>query len=261
VCATTHPVSVQLRAQLADARNVSLKHLVSKLLAGGLMAGIILIWWPAHYPTTGIEALVARGILATLGFELMMLAFTAVEDRLLARLAPRSTRLQRLRERAAAAPRPARTGFVLAAGGAAFIVPVVALASTGTPPQPKAESAKAVRVVQPVRERVVRQVVVKRQVVHDQVVVAAPAASAPTTTSAASRTASAPQATTPQAASQRTAAPAERTQQQAKQQPTSTTPATSAPAAATTTPTAPATAAPAADASGAAAEPAPAPAP
>ena len=168
-------------------RRMSLKHLSSKLLAGGLTAGIVLIWWPAHYPTTGLQWLTARGVVATLGFELMLLAFAGVEDRVVARLGGRVGRVARLRSAAATAPSRARTGFVLAAGGAALAIPVVALASAGAPPVDRAEAAP-VRVVQPVRTRVVRQVVVKRQVVHDEVVVTTPAPAATATTAPARST-------------------------------------------------------------------------
>ncbi|HEY8582545.1 MAG TPA: hypothetical protein VIL49_06345, partial [Capillimicrobium sp.] len=88
---------------------MTLKHLTSKLLAGGLAAGIVLVWWPRHYPTDGLEWLVLRGIVATLGFELMLLAYAPIEDRLAARLSRRRA-FGALRERAAAVPAPARTG-------------------------------------------------------------------------------------------------------------------------------------------------------
>jgi hypothetical protein len=224
-----------LRAQSPINPLVSLKHLTSKLLAGGLTAGVVLIWWPTRFSTIGIEALVARGILATLGFELMLLAFAGVEDRVIARLARRSSRVARLRERAATAPRPARTGFVLAAGGVALVVPVLALASSGGPRVPLAQAAGPTQVVQPVRERVVRQVVVKRRVIHDEVVIAAP--SAPVASAAP---APAPAATKPTPAARKPSSDAART----KANPTAPEQET-APAPATTTPTPATTATPA----------------
>ena len=39
-----------------------LAHIVSKILAGGLTAGVFLLWWPRHFPDTGIEGLVIRGL-------------------------------------------------------------------------------------------------------------------------------------------------------------------------------------------------------
>jgi hypothetical protein len=241
--------------------HVSLKHLTSKLLAGGLTAGIVLIWWPTHYSTTGLEALVARGIVATLGFELMMLAFAGVEDRIVARIARRSTRFDRLRERAAATPRRARTGFVLAAGGVALVVPVLALASAGSPRVPAAHAAAHAPVVQPVRERVVRQVVVKRRVIHDEVVVAAPSnrTAGPTTTTRTTSTA-APKPSTAKATPKH--APGRQVAQTKADKPvttpqttTTTAPAPSATTAPTTTTPAPTPPPADADAATAAAEP------
>jgi hypothetical protein len=224
---------VQLRAQSPINQPVSLKHLTSKLLAGGLTAGIVLIWWPTQFPTTGIEALVARGILATLGFELMLLAFAGVEDRAIARLSRRSPRVARLRARAATAPRQARTGFVLAAGGVALVVPVLALASSGGPRVPLAQAAAPAQVVQPVRERVVRQVVVKRRVIHDEVVVPAPS-----TPVASAAPASAPAAAKPTTSTAREPirdADRTRAKPSAPVQKTAPAPATTTPAPATTT--------------------------
>ncbi|HEU4658692.1 MAG TPA: hypothetical protein VFR97_14275 [Capillimicrobium sp.] len=142
---------------------MSLKHLTSKLLAGGLTAGIVLIWWPRHYPTDGLEWLVLRGIVATLGFELMLLAYTPIEDRIAARLARRRA-VGALRARAQAVPAPARTGGSLVFAVGALALPLLLLASAGAPPPEPAEPEPVTRVV--------REIVVKRQVVHDQ---AAPA--------------------------------------------------------------------------------------
>jgi hypothetical protein len=224
-----------LRAQPPINPRVSLKHLVSKLLAGGLTAGIVLIWWPSHYPTSGLEWLTARGAVATLGFELMMLAFAGVEDRVLAQVRVPSARVARLRERAAMAPSRARTGFVLAAGGAALAIPVLALASAGAPHVQRAAAAAPVRVVQPVRTRVVRQVVVKRQVVHDEVVVTTPAAA-----STAAAPVAAPAKTTPSAVRHRAARPAPQhapVSGPASPSATTTTPTTTAPTTPAVTPT------------------------
>jgi hypothetical protein len=244
--------AVQLHARTPINSRVSLKHLTSKLLAGGLTAGIALIWWPTHYPTTGIEWLVARGIVATLGFELMLRAFAGGEDRVVARLAGRSPRVARLRERAATAPRPARTGFVLAAGGVALVIPVLALASAGGPRVPDAQAAPPGPIVQPVRERVVRQVVVKRRVIHDEVVVAAPtpAASPAAASTPAARPAAAPArpqraradrdtATSPATPTQAQPTPAPPTDPATTTTPAATTPDSDASTAAATAPPTP----------------------
>jgi hypothetical protein len=149
---------------------VSLKHLTSKLLAGGLTAGVVLIWWPRHYPTTGLEWLVLRGIVATLGFELMLLAYAPMEDRIARHLVCRKA-VGRLRAKASAVPAPARTGGSLLFAGAALTLPIMLLATAGAPPVQKAQA-------QPVKTKIVRQVIVKRQVIHDEVVVPS-AATAP----------------------------------------------------------------------------------
>lgn len=150
-------------------KRVSLKHLTSKLLAGGLTAGIVLIWWPNHYPTDGLQWLVLRGIVATLGFELMLMAYAPIEDRIVSRLA-RRLRAGRLRERVSAVPAPARTGGSLLFAGGALALPVLLLASAAGP-LPDRDEAQPVKVV--------REVVVKRQVVRDETVVPAAATDAP----------------------------------------------------------------------------------
>jgi hypothetical protein len=53
--------------------------LVSKVLAGGLSAGIFLLWWPVHVPAAGPEWLIARGLLWTLAFEILLLCFCPLE--------------------------------------------------------------------------------------------------------------------------------------------------------------------------------------
>lgn len=224
---------------------MSLKHLASKLLAGGLTAGIVLIWWPRHYPTDGVQWLVARGVVATLGFELMLLAYAPVEDRLTRRLAHRLP-FGRLRRRAQRLPAPARGAGMGAAAMAAIAVPVALLAGAGPAPEPPA-TVKIERTSQPVK--VVREVVVKRRVVHDEVVVPVPSGTATSRSApaAAEPAASRPRARTeprPERAPRADAEPAPR-------------PAADAPATTTPEPAAPATAEPAAAAETAPAVPAP----
>jgi hypothetical protein len=50
--------------------------LASKIAAGGLSAGVFLLWWPDHVPGEGLSQLVLRGLLWTMTFELLLLAFT-----------------------------------------------------------------------------------------------------------------------------------------------------------------------------------------
>ena len=42
--------------------SVMLDNLLSKVIAAGLAAGVFLLWWPAHLPSTGVQWLVLRGL-------------------------------------------------------------------------------------------------------------------------------------------------------------------------------------------------------
>src|SRR3954447_319129 len=128
------------------------RDLFSKLLAAGLSAGVFLIWWPEHHPTTGLVSLVVRGALWTLAYELLLVAFVPLE-----RLVRRALK-ERIRERRLPPLNaPARIGgaCVLACAGAAL--PVFLLAGSDAP-----------RLTPPPAKRVV---VVKRSVVRRQRVV------------------------------------------------------------------------------------------
>src|SRR4051794_8169687 len=128
------------------------RDLFSKLLAAGLSAGLFLIWWPEHHPTTGLVSLVVRGALWTLAYELLLVTFVPLE-RLMRRALKARIRERRLPPLNA----PARIGgaCVLACAGAAL--PVFLLAGSHAP-----------RLTPPPAKRVV---VVKRSVVRRQRVV------------------------------------------------------------------------------------------
>jgi hypothetical protein len=137
--------------------------LLSKIVAGGLSAGVFLLWWPRHFPDQGLEWLVLRGVLWTLSFELLHVAIAPLERKV---LGPASRWLT--------ARRPRRAGWVYASAALALLVPVGLL--TDAEPRPAAASAKP---------KVVRQVIVKRQrivrreVVVQQVTTPAPAPRVP----------------------------------------------------------------------------------
>ena len=57
--------------------------LLSKLLAGGLSAGVVLVWWPVLSHSSGAGSWVLRGILWTCVFELLLLAFGPMEETLM----------------------------------------------------------------------------------------------------------------------------------------------------------------------------------
>ena len=157
---------------------MSLNNLISKVLAAGLAAGVFLIWWPAHLPSTRVEWLVLRGLAWTLAFEILVLSFCPLENIATRALARRRTAAQahRVRDALAAAPAQAKASGAVLLAFTGLLLPGLMLAHAGRPP-----AKPAPRPVQVVR-KVVRQ---KTVVVRTQApVVQAPApvaASAPVT--------------------------------------------------------------------------------
>jgi hypothetical protein len=125
--------------------------LVSKVLAGGISAGIFLFWWPAHLPAEGAEWLVLRGLIWSLAFEILLLSFCPLE-----RAVTAAIRARRARE---IAPRRLARALALAVAGLAVPAALVG-GSDGELGGP----AKAVATTQP-------KVIVKREVVRREVVV------------------------------------------------------------------------------------------
>jgi hypothetical protein len=74
------------------------RHLLSKIVAGGLSAAVILLWWPLVFPSDTVESWLVRGVLWTLCFELMLHAFAPLEESLW-----RSRAARRVAEQAQAA--------------------------------------------------------------------------------------------------------------------------------------------------------------
>jgi hypothetical protein len=138
------------------------RHLISKLIAGGLSAAVILLWWPSVFPSDAVESWLVRGIVWTLSFELMLHAFMPVEESLWRTHAARRVRDQAVAASArlaADSPRR-RSGGRNVVAVLALLVPVALLASA--PPQPpKAQAHETVRHVTEVK-RVVK--VVRRRV-------------------------------------------------------------------------------------------------
>src|SRR5437763_15556664 len=102
--------------------HVITRELMSKLVAAGLSAGMFLVWWPAHHPTTGIAPMVLRGALWTLVYEMLVLAFMPLERAAARALRPHLDRAQQLAERLCRVDVPARARLggacVLACAGA-----------------------------------------------------------------------------------------------------------------------------------------------
>jgi hypothetical protein len=202
------------------------KELLSKLLAAGLSAGVFLIWWPEHHPTSGLLWLIVRGGLWTLSFELLLLAFGPLERHARRALQARLS-AARLRRRAPDLPVKARFGgaCVLACVGAALPLSLIA---GSNPPALHRKPTVTKRVVV-VKRPVVRERVVVRQVVT------VPAATAHPDPVVVVRRAPAKQATTTKAKKPAAKKPAHAPKQQTTS--TATTPAApaeSTPAAETT---------------------------
>ena len=154
-----------------------MRHLISKLIAGGLSAAVILLWWPSVFPSDTVESWLVRGIVWTLSFELMLHAFMPVEESLWRTRAARRIRNQALAatvKLAADSPRRRRSGRSVVAGFA-LIVPVALLASA-PPQQPRAQAHDTVRQLTEVK----RIVKVERRRVTVRVPAPAPAAAGAT---------------------------------------------------------------------------------
>jgi hypothetical protein len=221
-----------------------LANLVSKVIAAGLAAGVFLLWWPAHLPSTGVQWLVLRGLAWTLAFEVLVLCFVPLEGMATRALRRRrESRASRVRRRLAAAPAPARAGGAVMLAFTGLLLPGLLLLHSGRLPtaQPAAHTTKVVRKV------VVRKVVHERTVVVREPAPAAAAAALAPYAASAAPVAKAPKAVAAAPARKKTATPTRTSTETAAKKATST-PTTSTPAT-TTTPTLPDPAAAAAPAS------------
>jgi hypothetical protein len=130
--------------------------LLSKIVAGGLSAAVILIWWPRFFPVDTVETWLARGVVWTLSFELLLHALAPLEESLWRSCAARRVRSRAAAARARVAGDNPKLGFrfrgVLAC--TALAVPVALLASAPAPP-PDDAAVKPVKHVTQVK-RVVR---------------------------------------------------------------------------------------------------------
>src|SRR3954462_8605978 len=73
-----HPGGALALRCAAEASSVI--QLLSKLLAGGLSASVILIWWPRFFPADNVETWLIRGVVWTLMFELLLHAVGPLEQ-------------------------------------------------------------------------------------------------------------------------------------------------------------------------------------
>jgi hypothetical protein len=145
-------------------RGARTEHLFSKLIAGGLSAGVVLLWWPRFFPHDTAGGWVARGIAWTLLAEILVVAVSPLEHALRARAAALGP-VGRARSFFSGSTR-LRAYFALGLAALAVSLPLTLIA-TGHPAaakKPEPQVTKVTRVV-----KVVKQVKVKRIVVRETV--------------------------------------------------------------------------------------------
>jgi len=162
-------------------RGARTEHLLSKLIAGGLSAGVVLLWWPRFFPHDSAGAWVARGIAWTLLAEILVVAVSPLEHALRARVAALGP-VGHVRSFFSASTRT-RAYFALGLAAVAVSLPLMLIA-TGHPavadsPKPQ-QVTKVTRVV-----KVVKQVKVKRIVVREAAPPSYPPAVTPVATTIA----------------------------------------------------------------------------
>jgi hypothetical protein len=144
------------------------RELISKLVAGGLSAAVILLWWPRFFPADNATTWLIRGVIWTLSFELLLHALLPLERALWD-----SRPAQKVRATAGdrlVAPHQSMRGRA-ATACFALTIPVALLAVAPSPPV-KTSPAASVRHVTEVK----RIVKVERKQVRVAKVVPVPAA-------------------------------------------------------------------------------------
>jgi hypothetical protein len=162
------------------------REFISKSIAGGLSAGVVLLWWPVLFDEVDtVTSWFVRGVAWTVCFELLLFALIPFEralwdtqraERIVQRVGSAGSRLDSGSHRR-------RIGRVSVVAGVALAIPVALLVAGLHKQLPvRAEAAvvrpiKVVRVTKVVRPRVVRPVTVQRVV--EQTPAPQPAAPAP----------------------------------------------------------------------------------
>jgi hypothetical protein len=160
---------------------------LSKSIAGGLSAGVVLLWWPLVFDDIdSVGSWLVRGIAWTVAFELLLLSLEPFERALweTARGESLSRRVGAAGTRLHSGSQRRRMGRVTVLAGLALIVPVALMVMGLREQAPAHAEAKPAPPIKVVRvTKVVRPVTVKRVVeqapVSAQPVVTAPAADAP----------------------------------------------------------------------------------
>jgi len=142
------------------------REFLSKSIAGGLSAGVVLLWWPVLFADVDtVTSWFVRGVAWTICFELLLLAFlpferalweTAHGERITRRMGYAGSRLH-------AGSHRRRMGRLSAVATVAVAVPVALLVAGLHEQAPARAEAPAVRPIKVVRvTKVVRPVTVKR---------------------------------------------------------------------------------------------------
>jgi hypothetical protein len=134
--------------------------ILSKCVAGGLSAGLVLLWWSRLFPAASLSAWLGRGVAFTLSFELLLLGLRPLEHALRAtRLGGRSrAHLDALAARLRRDDAARRLGPATAVAAVALAVPILLIAA-GLNEPPARDAAYRARPVEVVRvTKVVRRV-------------------------------------------------------------------------------------------------------
>jgi len=130
--------------------------LLSKLVAGGLSAGVVLVWWPALSYSSGAGSWILRGVLWTCLFELLLLALSPLEETLL-----RTRAVVRVLERVPEAKPSTRRGAVGLGLGTILICGLLVVKGPDQPQAKSIQKAKVEKIIQqPVQ--IIRKTVVVR---------------------------------------------------------------------------------------------------
>jgi hypothetical protein len=164
------------------------REFLSKSIAGGLSAGVVLLWWPVLFVDVDtVTSWFVRGVAWTICFEVLLLALlpferalweTAHGERITRRVGDAGSRLHSGSHRR-------RMGRLSAVATAAVAVPVVLLVAGLHEQAPARAEAPAVRPIKVVRvTKVVRPVTVKKVIerapISGQPVITTPEPAAPT---------------------------------------------------------------------------------
>ena len=187
-----------------------MREFLSKSLAGGLSAAVVLLWWPMlFHEVDSVASWLVRGVAWTIAFELLLLALvpferalweTARGERITSRVGAAGSRLH-------SGSRRRRLGRLSGVASVALVVPVALLVMGLQEHAPARAEAKPVKVVHVTK--VVRPVTVKRVVerapISGQPVVTTPAPATPAPAPVPERVTEEPGAPAEQAPRKRTA--------------------------------------------------------